>query len=66
MLINDEDRKQILPLLARSTYAPSAEVKPHAAAQLQLNPGLLVKAADQSQPPRSPASRQDHRGDVQA
>jgi len=44
MLINDEAQKQVLPILARSTVAPTAESQQRAGALLQLNPGQQVKA----------------------
>lgn len=44
MFINDESQKQVLPILARTSVTPVAEVQHRAAALLQLNPGQEVKA----------------------
>jgi hypothetical protein len=44
MLINDEIQRQVLPVLARVTVVPEAEVQQRAGSQLQLNPGQQVKA----------------------
>jgi hypothetical protein len=44
MLINDEIQRQVLPVLARATVVPEADVQQRAGTQLQLNPGQQVKA----------------------
>ena len=44
MFINDEIQKQVLPVIAKSTVAPSTEAQQRAGAMLQLNPGQQVKA----------------------
>jgi len=44
MLINDEIQRQVLPVLARASVVPEAEVQQRAGSQLQLNPGQQVKA----------------------
>jgi len=44
MFINDETQKQVLPILARTTVAPTVEAQLRASALLQMNPGQQVKA----------------------
>jgi len=44
MFINDETQKQVLPILAKTTVAPTVEAQQRASALLQLNPGQQVKA----------------------
>jgi flagellar hook-length control protein FliK len=44
MFINDEAQKQVLPILAKATVAPTTEVQQRASSLLQLNPGQQVKA----------------------
>jgi len=44
MLINDEIQRQVLPVLARASVVPEADVQQRAGSQLQLNPGQQVKA----------------------
>ena len=44
MYINDETQKQILPIVAKSTVAPPADVQQRGSSLLQLNPGDRVKA----------------------
>lgn len=44
MLINDEVQKQVLPILAKTSVSPTADVQQRASSLLQLNPGQQVKA----------------------